>query len=70
MSLAYAYLRLKYGVEKALRDSEERYRNIVEISPQGIVFHQDGIIIYVRELRSSTHERVVSSWKQKQFSFH
>lgn len=36
----------KRKVEKALKDSEERYRKLVEMSPQGIVVHRDGEILY------------------------
>ncbi len=32
--------------EKALRESEDRYRKLVEISPNGILLHRDGKIIY------------------------
>lgn len=44
--VAFTYMKLKNGVEKALVESEEHYRNLVEISPQAIVVHQDGTIKY------------------------
>ena len=33
--------------EQALRESEDRYRKLVEISPDAVILHQDGKIIYV-----------------------
>jgi PAS domain S-box-containing protein len=33
--------------EEALRESEERYRSLVELMPDAVVVHQDGIIVYV-----------------------
>ncbi len=30
----------------ALRDSEDRYRNIIESSPEAIIVHRDGIVVY------------------------
>jgi PAS domain S-box-containing protein len=35
------------GAEVALKESEERYRKLVELSPDGIVVHQDGKIVFV-----------------------
>ena len=34
------------GVERALRDGEERYRSLVELSPDGIVVVRDGRMIF------------------------
>jgi PAS domain S-box-containing protein len=34
-------------IEDALRESEERYRSLVELMPDAVVVHQDGIIVYV-----------------------
>ncbi len=33
--------------EQAVRESEERYRNLVDLSPDGIVVHQDGKFVFV-----------------------
>ena len=33
--------------EEALRESEERFRKLVEISPDAVILHRNGIIIYV-----------------------
>jgi PAS domain S-box-containing protein len=32
--------------EERIRESEERYRKLVEISPDAIILHRDGIVIY------------------------
>ena len=33
--------------EDGLRESEERYRQLVEISPDGVIIHQEGKIIFL-----------------------
>ena len=34
-------------LEEALRESEERYRRLVELSPEAIVVHSEGKFVYV-----------------------
>ena len=52
-------------VEAALRQSEEKYRNVVELASDGIVILQDGVIKYTNsrlmKLVGSTSEQVVGS---------
>ncbi len=33
--------------EEALRESEERYRRLVELSPEAIIVHSEGKFVYV-----------------------
>ena len=37
----------RVAVEEALRDSEDRYRRLVEVAPVAIVVHRDGKLLYV-----------------------
>ena len=39
----------RWRAEYALRESEERYRQLVELSPSGIFVHQDGELVYVNQ---------------------
>ncbi|HKP47838.1 MAG TPA: PAS domain S-box protein [Pyrinomonadaceae bacterium] len=45
--LKVAMLAERYRTHQALRESEERYRRLVELSPEAIVVHSDGKILYV-----------------------
>jgi PAS domain S-box-containing protein len=35
--------------ERALMDSEARYRTLVELTPQPVLVHRDGVLVYVNE---------------------
>ncbi len=39
----------RVNLEEARRESEERYRALVDLSPEAIVVHANGIIVYVNE---------------------
>ena len=39
--------RKRKRAEEELRESEERYRHLVELSPDGIVVHRDSIVLFV-----------------------
>jgi PAS domain S-box-containing protein len=36
-------------IEEALRQSEERYRQLVELSPDGIMLHREGRIVFINQ---------------------
>jgi len=46
---------LRFRLEKALHDSENRYRNLVENSPCGIYLVQDGKFIFANEAFADIH---------------
>ena len=45
--------------EQALRDSEDRYRRVVEATPNAIIVHQDGVITYVNEYACRLYGAVI-----------
>ncbi|MBV9928112.1 MAG: EAL domain-containing protein [Acidobacteria bacterium] len=61
-SIRYAVERAR--VSRALRESEERYHRLVELSPDAILVHADGEVVFVngagvRLLRAETGEQIV-----------
>ncbi|MFS0840316.1 PAS domain S-box protein [Paenibacillus sp. 1P03SA] len=56
-------------MEQALRDSEERYRSLVELSPVSIALYKDGQVIYanpaaVRVLGAGSAEEIIGTTPQ------
>jgi PAS domain S-box-containing protein len=54
----------RYRLEEARRESEERYRALVDLSPEAIVVHASGTIVYVNEatvrlLMAGTREALI-----------
>lgn len=47
--VSYIYIKTKQDTLDALKESEEHYRNLVEISPLAIVVHQQGSIVYANQ---------------------
>jgi PAS domain S-box-containing protein len=47
IQVTYFDITKRRTAEEALRESEDRYRKLVEISPNAIILHQDGKILYV-----------------------
>ncbi|WP_031219055.1 PAS domain-containing protein, partial [Alicyclobacillus acidoterrestris] len=41
-------------IEASLRESEERYRRVVELSPKGILVHQQGTVVYANPFARRT----------------
>lgn len=39
----------RYSAEAAMQESEERYRRLVELSPDGIIIHQDDKIVFANK---------------------
>ncbi len=47
IQVAYFDITTRKMAEDALRESEDRYRKLVEISPNAVILHRDGKVIYV-----------------------
>jgi diguanylate cyclase (GGDEF)-like protein/PAS domain S-box-containing protein len=48
--ISYFHLKGKFISEKALEESEEHYRNLVDNNPLAIIIHQEGVIVYANQL--------------------
>ncbi|HEX9061662.1 MAG TPA: EAL domain-containing protein [Clostridia bacterium] len=46
---AFIFMRSRLHTENDLAESERHYRNLVETSPQAIILHQDGEIVYTNQ---------------------
>jgi len=50
--LSYFYSRTRIELQSALNESEEDHRNLIEISPQGILIYESGKIVYANSITS------------------
>ena len=68
--IAYIYIRSKLETQKALKESEEQYKNLIDISPLPIIIHKDGIIVYLNQMAlklingSESHEIIGKSMSE------
>jgi PAS domain S-box-containing protein len=44
---AYKYIAIQKKIQNELRQSEHRFRQLVELSPNAIAVHQDGFIVFI-----------------------
>jgi PAS domain S-box-containing protein len=44
---AYRYISVQKKIQNELRQSEDRFRQLVELSPNVIAVHQDGVVVFV-----------------------
>lgn len=68
----YKDITLEKSTQELLKESENRYRKMVELSPDGIIVHKDGIIIYantaaIRLLEAKDLHSIVGDKIQKYF---
>lgn len=47
--LTYRHLTTQEEVQNELRESEERFRQLVEVSPNVIAVHQDGVLVFINQ---------------------